>query len=67
MRNENILNKKVTYKKVPIYAGMPFGKQGDCKMKIVGYDKIMSTWNVYEDGDEVLVDQKRIKRILKAI
>ena len=59
--------KKVT-KKVPIFAGMEFTYPGtkNNKMRKVGYDIIEFIYRVYPDGDDsVLIDQRRVKRVLR--
>lgn len=69
---EKIISKlKSKIVKLPVIAGGEFsnGKVKSMKMKVVGYDFYLQTFQVdcYNDGykDEYIIDSKRIKRILK--
>ena len=56
--------KKVNSKRLPVYAGMPTNRQGSNKMSKVGYEIFENTYFVLSDGDEILTNTKRIKRVI---
>jgi len=51
----------IKYKKMPVYAGMPFGSN-DYKMRKVATDTFKQYFNLYPDGDLQFIKSERIKR-----
>ena len=54
---------KKEYVKIPVIAGMQFGTK-NYKMKKIGYDLFEHTILLHDDGDEQLIESKKIKRVL---
>jgi hypothetical protein len=48
--------------RVPIKAGMPFGKKGDYKLKKIGYEVIRQYFDTAEK--DMQVGRQRIKRVI---
>lgn len=59
---------KITTKRFPLVAGMRFqysnGNTDKNKLHKIGYYVIEFTYKIFPDGDEVLLSEREIKRVI---
>jgi len=62
-----ILRYETEKSKMAVKAGMQMinGKVTNYKIRTIGYDTILHTYAIHDDGDRQLIESKRIERKLK--